>query len=371
MMKICTIVGARPQFIKAAAVSRVIAQGSFIEEKIIHTGQHYDANMSSQFFEELEIPHPAYSLQIGSSSHGRQTGQMLEAIEEVLLIEQPQGVLIYGDTNSTLAGALAAAKLHIPVAHVEAGLRSFNRKMPEEINRIMSDHVSSLLFAPTTTSYQRLLTEGLSSDQIFLVGDVMFDVALYYKARNKSRETLVDSLQLHKGNYVLVTIHRAENTDSSERLKFIAEALLELANTHEIILPLHPRTRQILDKLGLKKSLNEKLKLLDPVGYLDMLALEQHAQLIITDSGGVQKEAYFNQVPCITLRNETEWVELVASGWNVLCPPDRPFSLCKLLSHTQPMSQEVALYGNGTAAQQIVQILEDKLPTENDDHAAS
>lgn len=360
-MKICTIIGARPQFIKAAVVSRVIASTNGLQEIIIHTGQHYDANMSDKFFDELSIPKPSYNLNIGSSTHGKQTGQMLTSIEDVLLNEKPDWVLVYGDTNSTLAGTLAAAKLHIPVAHVEAGLRSFNRKMPEEINRITSDHLSTLLFAPTETSYKRLLLEGIEESRIFNVGDVMYDAALYYNERNASYKTIVDSLELTKGSYVLATIHRAENTDSEHRIKNICNALIELAKHCEVILPLHPRTNHLLEKLRLLNVMREQLKVIEPVGYLDMLSLEQHASMIVTDSGGVQKEAYFNRVPCITLRDETEWVELVESGWNVLCAPDVAFSLVDFLEdknkHDRISSNK--LYGEGDAAQKIVKILED------------
>ncbi len=358
-MKICTIVGARPQFIKAAVVSRAIANLDGIQEIIIHTGQHYDANMSDQFFDELDIPRPAYNLNIGSSTHGKQTGDMLAAIEEVLFKEMPDWVLVYGDTNSTLAGTLAAVKLHIPVAHVEAGLRSFNRKMPEEINRITADHLSSLLFAPTDTSYQRLLQEGIEEKNIVNVGDVMFDAALYYNERNALRKTIVDALELPKQYYVLATIHRAENTDSPIRLKNICNALIELSTMHQIVFPLHPRTRYVLEKAGLYTMMKNSLMMIEPVGYLDMLALEQHASYIITDSGGVQKEAYFNQVPCITLRDETEWVELVESGWNQLCSPDKLVSLLPFMTslHQHADTKRVALYGDGHSAIKMVEKL--------------
>ena len=352
-MKICTIVGARPQFIKAAVVSRVIAARSNLQEVIIHTGQHYDANMSEQFFDELDIPKPDYNLNIGSSTHGKQTGLMLAAIEEVLFQEKPDWVLIYGDTNSTLAGALAAAKLHIPVAHVEAGLRSFNRKMPEEINRITADHLSTLLFAPTQVSYQRLLCEGIEAERVVQVGDVMFDAALYYNERNATRQSMLDTLKLSKKSYALATIHRAENTDSEHRLLNICNALLELSSQQKIVLPLHPRTKHILENNALFKKMQAQLILIEPIGYLDMIALEQHANLIITDSGGVQKEAYFNQVPCITLRDETEWVELVETGWNQLCSPETAFSLLDYAEKT-PVKQSNKLYGEGNAAEKIV-----------------
>lgn len=357
-MKICTIVGARPQFIKASVVSRAMTQTQGLDEVIIHTGQHYDANMSQQFFEELDIPAPTYNLNIGSSSHGKQTGQMLEAIETLLIKETPDWVLVYGDTNSTLAGALAAAKLHIPVAHVEAGLRSFNRNMPEEINRITADHLATLLFAPTQTSYDRLLVEGIEAGRIVNVGDVMYDAALYYNERNACRKSMVDTLGLRKKDYLLATIHRAENTDQELRLSNICQALIELAGEHQVVLPLHPRTRNIIKQRGMFDELNDKITLTEPLGYLDMLAMEQHARVIITDSGGVQKEAYFNQVPCITLRDETEWVELIESGWNQLCSPLAPFSLmnCIKPANIRPVGSR-NLYGTGHAAQQIVRCL--------------
>lgn len=363
-MKLCTIVGARPQFIKAATVSRILDTTPGIQDLIVHTGQHYDANMSSQFFEELQIPQPAYHLDIGSGTHGHQTGQMLAAIEDVLLTEKPDWVLVYGDTNSTLAGALAAAKLHIPIAHVEAGLRSFNRKMPEEINRITTDHLSTLLFAPTDNGSQQLLKEGIDQDKILNVGDVMYDATLFYNERNANRHTMVDALNLKAQPYALATIHRAENTDSESRLRHICNALIELSKTMKVVLPMHPRTRAVMLKTGEFATFARQINIIEPVGYLDMLALERDASLIVTDSGGVQKEAYFNQVPCITLRDETEWVELVTAGWNQLCSPDKPFSLSGLMAQNQSrVSQsQTKLYGNGDAAQKIVQILSNHVP---------
>lgn len=355
-MRIATVVGARPQFIKAAAVSRLIAKDAKIDEFLIHTGQHYDANMSSQFFEELSIPQPKYHLNIGSASHGKQTGAMLARIEEVLMQEKPDWVLIYGDTNSTLAGALAAAKLHIPVAHVEAGLRSFNRRMPEEINRITADHLSQVLFAPTEVAYQQLIKEGIDEKNIHNVGDVMFDATLFYNELNANRPKLFD---LEPKSYVLATLHRAENTDDVNRLKHICEALLELSNHTQLILPLHPRTKAALAANQLFDRLASAVKIIEPVGYLDMLVLEQNAALIITDSGGVQKEAYFNQVPCITLRDETEWVELVLAGWNQLCSPKAAFSLVELMSVSTKLSKDKyrPLYGNGDASRKILDVL--------------
>lgn len=360
MIKLCTVVGARPQFIKAAAVSRIIAKRADVHEIIIHTGQHYDANMSSQFFAELSIPQPGYHLNIGSGSHGHQTGQMLAAIEDVLINEQPDWVLVYGDTNSTLAGALAAAKLHIPVAHVEAGLRSFNRRMPEEINRITADHLSHLLFAPTAYSVQQLLKEGMNPAQVFHVGDVMLDATLFYNELNTSRQTCVETWHLTSKPYVLATIHRAENTDNESRLQHICQALIELSTTFTVILPLHPRTRAALRQKPYFTTLENQVVLTEPVGYLDMLALEKQAAFIVTDSGGVQKEAYFNQVPCVTLRDETEWVELVEAGWNQLCSPDQPFSLQDYIARAKSLISKQhldPLYGQGDAAERIVEIL--------------
>ncbi|MDF1645495.1 MAG: UDP-N-acetylglucosamine 2-epimerase (non-hydrolyzing) [Legionellaceae bacterium] len=353
-MKICTIIGARPQFVKAAVVSRAILARDGLSEIIIHTGQHYDANMSTQFFDELDIPKPAYHLSVGSGTHGLQTGQMLERIEAVLIQEKPDWVLVYGDTNSTLAGALAAVKLHIPVAHVEAGLRSFNRAMPEEINRIMTDHVSEVLFVPTETAQHQLLKEGIDEARVLNVGDVMYDATLYYNERSTSQQTIMDTLNLTAKQYGLVTLHRAENTDSAVRMKHIVDALIELSETHTLVLPLHPRTKSCLEQLNLLDDLAASVRLIDPVGFLDMLVLEQHAACMITDSGGVQKEAYFNRVPCVTLRDETEWVELISTGWNRLCSPKRPFSLLKAISNYQRPSEYGSLYGDGNASEKIV-----------------
>jgi UDP-GlcNAc3NAcA epimerase len=358
-LKICTVVGARPQFIKAAAVSRIIRESDNITEVIIHTGQHYDDNMSGQFFEELDIPKPTYQLNIGSGTHGVQTGRMLADIEGVLLKEKPDCLLIYGDTNSTLAGALAASKLHIPVAHVEAGLRSFNRKMPEEINRVATDHMSDLLFTPSINSKNQLLKEGTDPSKIFNVGDVMYDATLFYNEKNAVRETIVDKLGLQSKSYALATIHRADNTDCSTRLKNIVDALIHFSKENSVILPLHPRTRTALEREELLAPLEKKVKVIEPVGYLDMLALEKHAMLIITDSGGVQKEAYFNQVPCITLRDETEWVELLEKGHNVQLSPAEPFSLSHvpIKKMNEKGLESRTLYGDGFAVRKIVSTL--------------
>jgi UDP-GlcNAc3NAcA epimerase len=298
-VQIVTVVGARPQFIKAATVSRELRAKSGVEEVLVHTGQHYDENMSDVFFEELEIPHPDHHLGIGSGSHGTQTGRMLEAAERVLLAAEPDLVLVYGDTNSTLAGALAAVKLHIPVAHVEAGLRSSNRRMPEEINRVLTDHASDLLFTPTETATENLRREGISAESIYWVGDVMYDAALFYADKAKEKEEILKRLQLEPKGYVLATVHRAENTDDLGRLRAIFEGLERVADSSPVIMPLHPRAKKKLSRLGLR---NSKIRYLDPVGYLDMISLEKNAAVIATDSGGVQKEAFFYRVPCVTLR---------------------------------------------------------------------
>lgn len=355
-IKIVTIVGARPQFIKAAAISRAIRDGyaDQIEELIVHTGQHYDENMSKVFFDELDIPHPRYNLEISGGSHGVMTGRMLEAVERVLLDEKPDWVLIYGDTNSTLAGALAAAKLHIPVAHVEAGLRSYNMRMPEEINRILSDRVSTLLFCPTGTAVKNLQAEGISQG-VHNVGDVMYDVALFYRARARQQSTALQRLNLAEGGFALATCHRAENTDDPQRLKEIVSALAEIARNMPVVFPLHPRTRKLIAETGLGHYL-DALTVTDPLPFLDMMALEQAAKVILTDSGGVQKEAFFYGVPCVTMRDETEWVETVESGWNRLVGASAAAILAAAAELTQPGSAgaKVSPYGSGDAANQIV-----------------
>jgi UDP-GlcNAc3NAcA epimerase len=357
-MKVASIVGARPQFIKAAAVSRVLRATRGVEEVLVHTGQHYDENMSEVFFQELEIPAPDYNLGIGSGSHGSQTGRMLETLERVLLKEKPDWVLVYGDTNSTLAGALAAVKLHIPVAHVEAGLRSFNRRMPEEINRVLTDHASDLLFAPTQAAVENLRREGISEERIHLVGDVMYDAALYYgeKARRESR--ILERLKLKSKEYVLATVHRAENTENPSRLRAIAEGLCEVSKEISVVFPAHPRTRKALERYGLLWEVEARLILIEPVGYLDMVMLEQNARLIATDSGGVQKEAFFYRVPCVTLRTETEWVELVELGWNRLLPQFDSETIRHLLLQLPRAGRDAPkLYGGGEAADQTVERL--------------
>lgn len=354
MKKILTVLGARPQFIKASVVSHAIAATPGLVEIMLHTGQHFDANMSDIFFEELGIDKPDYFLDIHGGSHGAMTGRMLEAVERVLLQERPDVVLVYGDTNSTLAGALAAAKLDIPVAHVEAGLRSFNMKMPEEINRILTDRLSRWLFTPTHTASANLLREGYAQNCITEVGDVMYDVALHHGSRVQAGTGLMAALGLTEKGYVLATIHRQENTDHPHRLATIVKALIAAARNLPVVWPLHPRTRAQLQKAGLLEALTCQVTLIDPLGYLDMVQLEKYAALIATDSGGVQKEAFFYKVPCITLRDETEWVELVQAGWNRLVPPEDAGAVQAALEVALgSRGQDVRPYGTGDAARRV------------------
>lgn len=354
MLRIVTIVGARPQFIKAAAVSRVIRNQypNEIEEILVHTGQHYDENMSQVFFDELDIPHPRFNLEISGGNHGEMTGRMLEAIETVLLTEKPDWVLIYGDTNSTLAGALAAAKLHIPVAHVEAGLRSFNMRMPEEINRILADRVSSRLYCPTETAVENLMREGVTGG-VSLVGDVMYDVSLYYRDVARKRSDALQRLGLKEHEYVLATCHRAENTDDPRRLHEIGLALAELAVAQPVVMPVHPRTAKILADQGLA-ALMQNVKLVEPLPFLDMIRLEQSARVVVTDSGGVQKEAFFYDVPCVTMRDETEWVETVELGWNTLTGASREAIVSAAINPVRPVGKGNRPYGDGNASDKIV-----------------
>lgn len=346
-MKIATVVGARPQFIKAASVSRVLRREH--QEILIHTGQHYDANMSDIFFDELHIPRPDFHLGIGSGRHGAQTGAILEKVEEVLIQETPNALLVYGDTNSTLAGALAASKLHIPVIHIEAGLRSFNRRMPEEINRILTDHLSSSLSCPTETAVRNLAAEGITKG-VSKDGDVMYDAFLYNLELAKEKSKILQTLDLGSKSYILCTIHRAENTDDPARLTQILKALARISLP--VVLPLHPRTRKIVQELGLN-SLLDRVNVLEPVGYLDMIALEAHSLKLVTDSGGVQKEAYFAGVPCITMRDETEWVETVDVGWNRLTGADEE-KILEAVERFAPPEQRPSIFGDGKAAEQIV-----------------
>jgi UDP-GlcNAc3NAcA epimerase len=358
-MKLVTVIGARPQFIKAAPVSRALRAHGGIQEFLLHTGQHYDANMSQVFFDELEIPRPDLDLQVGSGSHAEQTARMLTGIEAALLREKPDRVLVYGDTNSTLAGALAAAKLQLPVAHVEAGLRSFNPRMPEEINRVLTDHCADLLLAPTRAAVANLRREGVPDERIALVGDVMYDAALFYAERAAQRSRILSDLALEPGRYVLATVHRAENTDVPGRLAAILEGLGEIAREEPVVLPLHPRTRARIGSAS--QSALRRLRVIDPVGYLDMVLLERHAALIATDSGGVQKEAYFHGVPCVTLRDETEWVELVELGWNRLAPPTSAAAVAApiraALGAPRPEPDAARPYGHGHAAEAIRDVL--------------
>ena len=352
-MKVITVLGARPQFIKAATVSRAFKEVG-VDEIIIHTGQHFDKNMSEVFFTEMDIPQPNYNLEISGLGHGAMTGRMLEQVEGILLKEKPDCVLVYGDTNSTLAGALAAAKLHIPVAHVEAGLRSFEMKMPEEVNRILTDRISKYLFCPTTTAVDNLNKEGFESFdcEINLSGDVMYDAVLFYKDQVNQKSTVIKSLGLGQKNFVLATIHRAENTDNIERLTSICKALNKIHMEAQVVLPLHPRTKALLSKSNIQLDFEP----IDPIGYFDMLALLQNCDSVLTDSGGLQKEAYFFSKYCITLRDQTEWVELLQAGVNSIVGADESQILSiynqkkgqKLLSTTE-------LYGDGSASKKIAQ----------------
>ncbi len=352
-MKILTILGARPQFIKAGSVSREILKYKEIEEIIVHTGQHYDNNMSDIFFDEMKIPKPHYFLGIGGKSHGAMTGQMIEKIEEVALKEKPDWILVYGDTNSTLAGAIVASKLHIRLAHIEAGLRSFNMNMPEEINRILTDRVSNILFCPTKIAIENLKNEGFDNFKCKIInsGDVMQDGAIFYKDLSIKPNIKIED------NFILCTIHRAENTDDKQRLINIFEALNEIAKEKQIILPLHPRTKKILEDLKLELN---NLSIIDPIGYLEMTWLINNCSLIMTDSGGLQKEAYFFRKQCITLRDETEWIELVDLGVNILVGANKE----KILNYYKEYSlsnkkfnQTSDLYGQGDASKKIIKSL--------------
>lgn len=360
MIRIITIVGARPQFVKAAMLSRAISmrnkEGMSFEEKLIHTGQHYDENMSLVFFHEMGILKPTWQLHCGNHTHGAMTGQMLMDIEKILIDNQPDYVLVYGDTNSTLAGALAASKLHIPVVHVEAGLRSFNKAMPEEINRILTDHVSSILCCPTQTAVQNLHKENITKG-VYHVGDIMYDAALLFGKEAEQRSTILQTLGLSPKEFLLCTVHRAENTDSQERLCQIAQAWTEIAASERIVIPLHPRTRIYLEKYNLLATLQQQSNILftAPLGFLDMVMLERNARIILTDSGGIQKEAYFHKTPCITLREETEWTETIESGWNQLAGFHAK-DIIKCLS-TSNDRKEIQEYGDGNTAQKILDLL--------------
>lgn len=389
-MKALSIAGARPQFIKAAPVIGAIERNDEknplkIQHILVHTGQHYDENMSRIFFDELKIPRPDYNLEVGSGTHGEQTAKMMQRIETVLIKERPNMTIVYGDTNSTLAGALTAVKLYIPVAHVEAGLRSYNKRMPEEINRVLTDHVSSLLFCPTVNAFNNLRKEGFmnirdigndvkpdpgrsydsSQPLVINVGDVMFDSILKYARLADVRSDILAKLDLKKKEYVLVTMHRAENTDNKERLRGIFEAFQKINRDIRIILPLHPRTSKAVKESRIDVS---GLEVIEPVSYLGMICLEKNAKVICTDSGGMQKEAYFCRVPCITLRDETEWEETLESGWNRLvdAEPDRIQTCMKdVISDSWDTKPQVSQYGDGKAAEKIFRVISSVLEKSN------
>ena len=357
-MKIVTVVGARPQFVKAAVLSRYLRDNPQlgIKETLVHTGQHYDANMSEVFFKEMDIPKPDVNLHLGSSSHGKMTGAMLSGIEELLLEKKPDALLVYGDTNSTLAGALAASKLLIPVIHVEAGLRSFMMAMPEEQNRRLTDHLSSYLFCPTQTAIKNLVAEGIKDcgadvkptadkKRVMVTGDIMYEASLYYRAHNR--------VKIDDKNFILLTIHRQENTDNIERLSCIVKAINELKE-ERFIFPVHPRTRKILIQNNLE--LGSHVKMINPIGYFEMIAYEENCKCILTDSGGVQKEAFFFEKPCITMRDSTEWVELVEAGWNTLTGADSTKIIVAVKNVKHP-AQVPLLYGQGDCAELIVKEL--------------
>lgn len=373
MKKIITIVGARPQIIKSSAISRAI-KNSFNDklcEKIVHTGQHYDENMSKVFFEEMKIPLPDYNLNVGSGSHGAQTAKMLEGLEEIFIKEQPDAVVVYGDTNSTIAGALAAVKIHIPVVHIEAGLRSFNKKMPEEINRIACDHMSSMLFTPTETGLKNLKAEGFGLENegmatadnphVYHCGDIMYDNSLYFSTIINNEDQLYNSLGINKGKYILATVHRDSNTDNPENLEQIFSSFLDVADKHDldIVLPLHPRTRNkmednLTDGLKLRMENSDRLKLIPPAGFLDIISLEKGARMIMTDSGGLQKESFFFKKPCVILRPQTEWVEIVNNGNALLADHDYE----RIMSSTEELLNKTdfsypEFYGDGKAAEFI------------------
>ncbi|MCB1135167.1 MAG: UDP-N-acetylglucosamine 2-epimerase (non-hydrolyzing) [Chlamydiia bacterium] len=352
-MKLLSVVGARPQFVKAAVLSRLLleqAEFQSIQELLVHTGQHFDAQMSDVFFEEMAIPEPKYHLGIGGGQHGAMTGRMMEALESVYLRENPDWVLVYGDTNSTLAAALAAVKLHIPVAHVEAGMRCFDKRQPEEVNRILADHCAQLLFTTSAVATRNLLREGISAEAIIEVGDIMYDAALFY------RERLSESSP-SPTEYALATLHRAENTDDPEQLKRLFDGLAGLSTSIQVLMPLHPRTRKRLEELHLLEFYSQTIRFLPPQGYLDMVRLETGASLILTDSGGVQREAHYFHVPCVVLRDRTEWEELVTdAGHRLASTPDAIIQAgLSLLAHASP--EGCCLYGDGHAAERIARSL--------------
>ena len=381
MKKIITVIGARPQIIKAAAISRAIKNNfsDKILEVIVHTGQHYDENMSQIFFEELEIPFPNFNLNVGSGSHGEQTAKMLEGLENIYMQEKPDAVIVYGDTNSTIAGALAASKIHIPVIHIEAGLRSFNKAMPEEINRIACDHMSTLLFTPSETGHRNLLNEGIKNDQkeaasidnpkIYLCGDIMYDNSLYFSAVSEQKSKILKELEITTDEFILCTIHRDTNTDDTANLNAIFRALLRIQKTSnlKIVLPLHPRTKDKMNSnldnsLLLEITQNRNIKIIQPLGFLDIISLEKNARLIITDSGGLQKEAFFFQKPCVILREQTEWIEIVENGNALIAGANE----LKIISSVETLIKRTDftypnLYGDGNAANFICKKITEEL----------
>ena len=381
MKKIITVIGARPQIIKAAAISRAIKNNfsDKILEVIVHTGQHYDENMSQIFFEELEIPFPNFNLNVGSGSHGEQTAKMLEGLENIYMQEKPDAVIVYGDTNSTIAGALAASKIHIPVIHIEAGLRSFNKAMPEEINRIACDHMSTLLFTPSETGHRNLLNEGIKNDQkeaasidnpkIYLCGDIMYDNSLYFSAMSEQKSEILKELEIITDEFILCTIHRDTNTDDTANLNAIFRALLRIQKTSnlKIVLPLHPRTKEKLnshldENLLTEINQNKNFKIIPPLGFLDIISLEKNARLIITDSGGLQKEAFFFQKPCVILREQTEWIEIVENGNALIAGANE----LKIISSVETLIKRTDftypnLYGDGNAANFICKKITEEL----------
>ncbi|MEQ1732358.1 MAG: UDP-N-acetylglucosamine 2-epimerase (non-hydrolyzing) [Bacteroidia bacterium] len=374
MLKIVTIIGARPQIIKASAISRAVKDyfATQITEIIVHTGQHYDPAMSQVFFGELSIPQPHYNLNVGSGAHGVQTAKMIEGIEKILIDEKPDWIVLYGDTNSTLAGAIAAAKIHVPIAHIEAGLRSYNKAMPEEINRIMCDHASTLLFSPTSTGYDNLMREGFSADttqkasanapHVYHCGDVMFDNLLHFSTIANQKTTLLHDLKLTPNNYILATVHRDNNTDVPERLHAILRSMNTISTQHNlaVVLPLHPRTRKILaqpqhEDIMAELAANAHFHIIEPLSYLQMIVMQHNARLIMTDSGGVQKEAFFFAKPCIILRHETEWTELITCGMATLCDADGDKIITAFnVFNTKKVAELPNLYGDGAAAQFIL-----------------
>jgi UDP-GlcNAc3NAcA epimerase len=358
-MKILSIVGARPEFIQAMPVSHALSAANH-QEILVHTGQHYDYRMSQTFFDELDIPVPDYNLEVGSGSQSKQTAEIMVRLEEVLLKEKPDLVVIRGDTNSTLAATLVTSKLNIPIAHIEAGERSFNRTMPEEVNRLVADRLAELHFCVSETGKYNLATEGIT-DSVHWVGDVMLDALLYTKPIAQAKSKILDNLGIKPKNYALVTIHRAMNTDQPERLKQIISALNLVSET--IVLPIHPRTQKVLSQLDVQ--LQDHIKMIEPVGYLDMLTLEQNARLIATDSGGVQREAYYFAIPCLTLRDETEWGATIETGWNKLAGADQQMILDNWFSFAPP-SEHPSIYGTGIAGKQIVEILTDYMASHGD-----